>query len=378
MIACQSNTQETTNQEPSQTYALLERNAALRHDKEWENVHNKYTQLIQSLRLKPNNTKSLMDLTELFMQEARVTGEHGHYYPLALKSIQHVLDHKVLDQSMKFRAYADQASVLLSLHQFAAGKEVALKAIAINPHNAMIHGALVDAHIELGEYQEAVEVADKMVAIRPDIRSYSRVSYVRELFGDLDGAIDAMAQAVESGYPGYEETSWARLHLGELYEKKGKNELAEIQYKIILEQRAKYPFAIAALGKLEMKRKNFDQAEKLLDEAIGYIPEVGFYITKAELKLQTGKKDEATQLTTEILSMLKDDEAAGHQMDLTYAYVYRHLLNDPKTALFYVEKELKVRPNNIEVNQYLADLYHDLGKADESKMYLAKSTIQKI
>ncbi len=378
IVSCKSNQPDTAQNDPSQIYQLLDRNVALRHDKEWENVHNKYTQLIQQLRHKPEDVKAAMDLTELFMQEARVTGEHGHYYPLALKSIKSVLDNKTLDQNTAFRALSDQASVLLSLHQFAAGKEVALKAIEINPHNAMIHGALVDAHIELGEYNEAVTVADKMVSIRPDIRSYSRISYLREIYEDLDGAIEAMNQAVESGFPGYEETSWARLHLGELYEKQGKIEMAEAQYKMILEQRPQYPFAIAALGALELKRKNFEQAEKLLDEAISYIPEVSFYITKAELKLQTGKKEEANQLTTDILAMLKDDEQAGHTMDLTYAYVYRHLMNDPKTALMYAEKEFVARPNNIEVNQYMADLCIDLGKVDDSKIYLAKSTVQKM
>lgn len=52
------------------------------------------------------------------------------------------------------------------------------------------------------------------MSIRPDLRSYSRISYLREIYGDLDGAIEAMKLAVTAGYPGYEQTAWARLTLG--------------------------------------------------------------------------------------------------------------------------------------------------------------------
>jgi tetratricopeptide (TPR) repeat protein len=56
----------------------------------------------------------------------------------------------------------------MSLHQFAAAKAAATEAIKINPYNAMVHGALVDALVELGEYKAATAAADKMISIRPE------------------------------------------------------------------------------------------------------------------------------------------------------------------------------------------------------------------
>ena len=53
-----------------------------------------------------------------------------------------------------------------------------------------------------------------MVDIRPDIRSYSRVSYLREIYGDYPGAIEAMKMAVDAGVAGDEATEWARIQLG--------------------------------------------------------------------------------------------------------------------------------------------------------------------
>lgn len=60
-------------------------------------------------------------------------------------------------------------------------------AIILNPYNADIYGALVDANVELGNYKEAVAMCDKMLSIRPDLRSSSRASYIRQIFGDNNG-----------------------------------------------------------------------------------------------------------------------------------------------------------------------------------------------
>lgn len=378
LVSCKPSKQDSTLTDPSASYPLLQRNNAIQYAKEWENVHNTYSKLINQIRIEPNDKKANLELAELFMQEARVTGEHGHYYPLALKLADRFADVANTDKDYRFRALADKASILMSLHQFASAKVAALEAIRINPYNAMVHGALVDALVELGEYKEATATADKMTSIRPDIRSYSRVSYLRELYGDIPGAIEAMDQAVQSGYPGYEETAWARLKLGELYEKSGKKDVAKKQYQMILTERPNYPFAVAALSKLALQDKAYTTADSLIDQAISYIPEVSFYITKAEIKLNQGKTEEANLLSKKILIMLQEDEKAGHTMDLAYAHVYKSLLNDPAKALEYVQKEYAVRPDNIEVNQQLADLYRDMGEVTKSKDYLAKTSIPKI
>lgn len=93
---------------------------------------------------------------------------------------------------------------------------------------------LVDANVELGNYARSVEMADKMVSIRPDIRSYSRISYLREIHGQVPGAIEAMKLAVSAGYPGMEQTEWARLTLGRLYQRYGMPDSAMYQFQMAL------------------------------------------------------------------------------------------------------------------------------------------------
>lgn len=317
-------------------------------------------------------------LAKIFVNEARVTGEHGHYYPAALKMLDEALELNhdgPRDTNLEFDALATKAGVQLSQHDFKEALATAKQAVSINPYNAQVYGAVVDAHVELGDYPAAIAAADKMNEIRPDLRSYSRVSYLREIHGDVDGAIEAMKRAVNAGAPGYESTAWARLTLGELYHRYGQPEDAAAQYKTILQERPNYPFAIAAQAELAMDREDYEEAERLLIEAKNIIPEVGYYIDLAELYTIQGRDEEAQALKEEILVMLQEDVDSGHNMDMEYAALYRDQYEDYDKALDYMLKEYQVRPNNIDVNRMLASIYLKRGDTAKAKEHLSKAQV---
>lgn len=348
---------------------LLPRNKKIGSPEEQAKVFETYHMLKKSINQDPTNYRRRLQLAQLFMLEARATGEHGHYYPAALNVLDAILAEKP-EADVIFGAKSLKASVMLSLHEFKQAKRLAKEAIAINGYNALIYGSLVDAEVELGNYESAIAMADKMVSIRPDIRSYSRVSYLREIHGDMDGAIEAMKMAVKAGYPGFEETAWASLILGELLEKEGKMDAAKEVFEGILVERENYPFAIDALARIAMKRKDYDQAEILLKKACAIIPEVGFYERLAALYLETGRGKEGEKLKVDILEMLADDEAKGHKMGMEYARVYMELFGDYKKALEYAQKEYEYRPKNKDVNQLLAAIYLKLEDYSAASTYL--------
>ena len=186
---------------------LLPRHEKIGTAKEQETMTQTYHQLVQAIAADPSDYRSRIKLAQVYMVEARATGEHGHYYPATLQVLNDILAERP-PQDVIFAALSLQASVKLSLHEFSQVRDLASQAIALNGHNALIYGSLVDAHVELGDYDKAVEMADKMVSIRPDLRSYSRISYLREIHGDMPGAIEAMKMAIQAGYPGYEDRAW--------------------------------------------------------------------------------------------------------------------------------------------------------------------------
>ena len=52
-----------------------------------------------------------------------------------------------------------------------------------------------------------------MMDRRPELASYVRISYARELLGDRTGAIEAMQRAIVSGGSFTEATNWVTVQL---------------------------------------------------------------------------------------------------------------------------------------------------------------------
>ncbi len=79
------------------------------------------------------------------------------------------------------------------------------------------YAAIVDGQIELGRYAAAARTLERMVTLKPNLAAYSRVSYFRELNGDLDGAVQALRLAAPRGGGGealaYIQTLLGRLEL---------------------------------------------------------------------------------------------------------------------------------------------------------------------
>ena len=366
VVECASPDATPTEAESAPVAQLLQRSPAVQHGNEWANVQSTYQQHNLALRQNPASAADALALVELYVQEARVTGEHGHYYPGALALTDHVLGLEGLDDDLRFYALTLKSGVQLSQHEFAEALVTGKLAAALRPHDAQAQGVLVDAYVELGDYEAAVAASDAMMARRPDLRSYARVSYLREIHGDLDGAKEAMLMAVRSGIPGTEETSWATLELAQLLSRAGDAYDAEQVLTVLLEQRPDYPFALGALAEMRLAEGDTASAKTYLDRAIAAIPEVGFYLTLADYYRQVGRDGAFAKTLAEIEAMLADDVASGHNMDLEYADLHLGLLGDPAGAITYLERAYAARPDNIDVNRELARAYRALG--DENKV----------
>ena len=207
--------------------------------------------LQQQITANPNDAKSLTQLATLYIQEARVTGNYAYYDKASMKLVENALQ---MD-STNLEALVLKSLLYLSQHHFAEGLEMAQHARNINPYNAFVYGVCVDGNVEMGNYDSAVADADKMLSIRPDIRSYSRASYLREIYGDYKGAIEAMQMAVSAGAPGVEATEWSRVQLGHLYENTGEMKYAEMHYSIALQERPGYAYALAGMARVASSEK---------------------------------------------------------------------------------------------------------------------------
>jgi tetratricopeptide (TPR) repeat protein len=275
-----------------------------------------------------------------------------------------------------FQALTLKSLVQLSQHHFADGLATAEKAKSINPYNAFVYGLLVDGNVEMGNYKEAVKNSDKMVSIRPDIRSYSRISYLREIHGDYPGAIEAMQMAVDAGVYGDEPTSWARIQLARLFENTGDIKAAEMHYTIALNKRPGYAYAIAGLGRIALWKKDYAKAISLFEQADELMPDGYFKEQLAKAYLLSGDEKKANEFLNKVADEINhsvqasaQDENTAHHADAELAHIYL-LLKDYDKALTHAANEYNRRPNNIDVNALMAWTYYKLDETNKALPYL--------
>lgn len=358
--------------------ALLERTDTTGKQGEWLAIQDMYTKYTTTLTQNPADDLTRIKLSEVYMNEARITGQQTYYYNAALTLLNEVIDNKAAKADNRYFALAYKASVLLSLHQFAEAKKVADEAHKTNSFDSGIYGALVDANVELGNYDTAVAYCDKMLSMRPDLRSYSRASYLRQIYGDNQGAIDAMKMAVAAGPEGIESTEWARVVLGDLYLNMGKLDTARMIYQASLSYRQGYPYATIGLAKVARAEKKYDEAIEHTKNAIRTLSEASFVGYMGELYELKGDKDKAKEVADDVVDLLQEAQKEETEETLSKHNANRELATaymnagDLDKALEFAKNDLQMRPENIDANELAAWIYYLKKDYPNAKMHTDK------
>jgi tetratricopeptide (TPR) repeat protein len=344
-------------------------------------IRTTFEKAIAELKGNAENAQPLLDLASAYILEGRISGNSGYYSNAVLEVVDQILNGDNATQDQKFQAYSLKSTVLLNMHQFADALQAAKQGLAMSQYNSGIWGAAVDAHTELGHYAEAVEDCDKMLALRPDLRSYSRASYLRQIHGQNAAAIAAMQMAVESGVPSLESTEWARVQLGDLYFYQGKKDSARLMYMYSLVYRPDYPYAQMGIARVCRAEGKLDSALYYNRAAIKGLSESAFISYMADLYELKGDAAKAKEVREDVKNSLVDfakNEAKNARVkhngnrELAQAYL---ALGDYDKALEYANNDLKMRPDNIDANELVAWIYYKKGDANNAKAHAEKMFI---
>lgn len=216
-------------------------------------------------------------------------------------------------------ALMGQGILALALHDFHGALEWAEDARAVNPFRAGILGIMVDGYVELGRYEEAVATLQEMVDLRPDLQSYTRISYLRELYGDVDGAIEAMATAASTAAPTTEDWRWTMTHLGHLYFNSGDLVQAAAIYEQVLAMRNDYPFALEGMARIRAAQGDTMAAIAQYQALTKRLPLPQFVIALGELYEATGGIAAAQEQYDLVAVMQQLNAASGMNVDLEMA-----------------------------------------------------------
>jgi len=238
-----------------------------------------------------------------------------------------------------------QVWVLLGRHEFATARE---RAEALNkraPDDLQVYAFLADANTELGDYTAAEEAVQWMLDMRPgNVAASTRTAYLRELYGDVDGALEIMIAAyarvpeTES-----EDRAWILTQVGQLYLGTGRLALADEATSRALQTFPDYHYALAQLGRVRLAQERPAEGVMLLQrwyEAAPH-PENLFVLAKAHERAGQSVAARKAYADFETAARREMDGNDNANRELIFYYVDRE--RNPGEALRIATREIERR-----------------------------------
>lgn len=244
--------------------------------------------------------------------------------------------------------------LLLGKHEFAAAREEALTLNKKIPDDVMVYGFLTDANVELGNYDEAEKSAQLMLNLRPgNSPGITRAAYLRELFGDVDGALELMNMALTSTSPSeVEDQAWILTQIAHLQLSVGRLTDAENNLQRALALFPGYHYAVGTLAKVRIAQKRYDEAIQLFEQRYQAAPHAENLYDLAEALHLAGKAEEAKRAFSEFeqKSLLETNRGDNSNRELIYYYAdYSH---EPLKALEVARREFARRHDVYTLDSY--------------------------
>ncbi len=287
----------------------------------------------EQLRRQPQEQQAYIALATAFLRAARSEGAAHRAYA------RDVIEVGLARTERAPRLRLLSAMLLLDDHRF---EQVIVAANALTgalPYDPTPHLLIGDASLELGRYADAETSFEAAIDLRPDLRSYNRVGYMRWLYGDFEGAVGALELALDSGSARDPESmAWCFADLGAMYLRRGEVEPARKAGERALSLVPSYSPALSLQGRTLREAGDLEAAREVLAIAAEQSSSAESILWVVELDRALGRDAEAASGLRDALAMAEHDpRPVAH-------FLARHG-ERPVQALALAEQELEARQN---------------------------------
>ena len=223
---------------------------------------------------------------------------------------------------------------------------------------------IADAQIELGRYEAAEATLQRWVNLEPDLSSYARVSYFRELHGDLAGALAAMRPAVTAASGEAGELSFAKNLVGHLLFTDGDYSGARNAYRQALAASPDDATALAGLGAVAAADGTYDAALRYYRQAQSATATAGPPLAIGEIQELLGRQTAAERSYAEARRQTAAELPFGVDVDSDLALLDAEH-GDPSTALRLARRAWEGRQSVVTADA-LAWSLHAAGRDDRA------------
>jgi tetratricopeptide (TPR) repeat protein len=241
-----------------------------------------------ALEAEPDSVDAAVLLAGAYLQKVRENGDATLY-----AKAEALVDGALRRAPRDAGALVARGGLELSRHDFAAALRDARAARRIAPQVVRPYGVLVDALVELGRYPAAGRALQRYVDLQPGLSSYARVSYLRELHGDLPGAIAALRLAAAAGGETAENVAYVQTLIGNLWFTRGRLGRASLAYREASARFPGYAPAAAGLARVDAADGDLSGAVRRLRGVVARLPLPEHLVALAELQLARGRQEAA-------------------------------------------------------------------------------------
>lgn len=304
----------------------------------------------------PQGHAAHAQLAMALAQRARETADTA-YYDQATAAIAQSL--KLAPGNLEARRA--EIWVMLGQHEFAKALAAAQALNKLIPDDVQVYGYLADAHVELGNYDEAERAVQWMLDLRPgNIPGLSRAAYLRELFGDIEGSLDLMAQAYQRTPPGErEDRAWFLTQMAHLKLLDNRPADADALLTQALQQFPDYHYALAQLAKVRQAQGRPADAVALLRRHVEAAPHPENFFYLGEALAQTGQQQEATAVFEKFAAAAQAESDSWDNANRELIAYYADHAQRPADALKLAEAEIARRQDVYTLDAYAWALYRN-------------------
>jgi tetratricopeptide (TPR) repeat protein len=322
-----------------------------------------------SIAAHPKSAQGYVDLAFALTRRAREISDVS-CYDQAQTAVQKALQL----EPTSFAAAKAEVWILLGKHEFAKARD---KARALNkrmPDDVLTYGFLADASAELGDYDEAEKAVQWMLNLRPgNIPALTRTAYLRELFGDLEGAYDAMRMAFDATSPvETEDRAWILTQLAHVRIEQGRIDDAERLLDHALAVFPGYHYALGNLAKVRIEQKRYEEAAALLRSRWQAAPHAENLYALAEALELAGRLDEAGRAFAEFEKRSRAEMMLADNSNHELAFYYADHARRPAEALRVAQIEFDRRHDVYTLDAYAWAL-HANGRDAEARAQMERA-----
>jgi tetratricopeptide (TPR) repeat protein len=294
--------------------------------------------LEQTVTKSPGDGRAWRRLGTSYLRRATESADPT-YYGLARRSLDTAATLLPADAGVR----VTDGALRLALHDFAGALAAGNQALRLQPESPDALAVVVDAAVELGRYEDAASTLQRLLDLRPTLAALSRVSYLRELHGDIDGALTAMqeAETAGSGLP-FDQASIVALQ-GDLFFNHGDAATAAGAYRRALRGHPGLVAAEIGLARTAAARGDLRSAIPRLQRVIDRVPRPDAAALLGDLLVRQGRTSEAETAYAVVRTTSRLQQAAGVTVDLEMA-LFEADHGDPAVALDLAQRARAARP----------------------------------